>query len=256
MSDLKPKPKRKKITGRRCCLPHCRKSKRDNANYRFFKFPEYDSPLFMQWVENCNLSEEFVSNSSSLILCQDHFAKAAIGKKFLKRGTLPEYFLSTKYQGAVSDSTESQDVDLSVLKSPARKRKRSDSPPDICRQCHKTIKDLKNVQQKYSVTKKRENVKKKQVIELKKENVNLRKEINRLKAKQKDSFDDYVKDINLNENEKIFIKMIVKDKNGTNTRWEISEKLFAQAIFYRSTSTYLFLRDSLHLHLPYTSGAI
>lgn len=68
------------------------------------------------------------------------------------------------------------------------------------------------------------------------------------------SLQSEVDKLNINENEKIFCKILIKQNRGTNARWHDCEKKFAQSIYYRSTSTYLFLRDILKLNLPSPSS--
>lgn len=68
------------------------------------------------------------------------------------------------------------------------------------------------------------------------------------------SFQSEVDKLNINHNERVFCKILMKQNRGTNSRWDDCEKKFAQSIYYRSTSTYLFLRDILKLSLPSPSS--
>lgn len=240
--------KRAQISGNKCSLPHCQKSRRDFPALKLFRFPEKEPTILMKWAEKCQFTEDFVASTSSLFLCQDHFCPDDIGIKYLRRGTIPDRNLGNEH------GCDNDEIDFSAIRSPPRKRPRSQSPAEICRQCHRSTKTLKCFQKKYASFKKLADERQERIKMLRRENSNLKRKVIRLEVKSKKNILSEIEKMNLTGNEKILAKMLLKEKKGTNMRWNDSEKLFAQSIYYRSTSTYMFLRDSLELNLPSPSS--
>lgn len=123
--------------GNKCSLPHCCRSKRVYPEMKLFRFPNFDSPLFKVWAEKCHFDEEFVANFPLLFLCDKHFSSDLIGKRYLKRGAVPTLNITNNDSADIGETQK--EVDLSMLKSPPRKRKRSESPISKCFNCQKNV---------------------------------------------------------------------------------------------------------------------
>ncbi|GBP00715.1 hypothetical protein EVAR_72195_1 [Eumeta japonica] len=116
--NLSPADPRK--SGSRCCLQHCRKSRRTFPYMKLFTFPHIDSPLFKQWAGKCNLDEQLIKNSSKLFLCERHFPVDCIGKRYLKRGAVPSLHLCETDEIVQNMESESYFENIVCLpKSPA-----------------------------------------------------------------------------------------------------------------------------------------
>ena len=62
-SEIKKKPS--SISGTKCCLPHCGKSKRSIPGLKIFRFPYSNTVLLKQW---CNFDEYFLERSPTLYI--------------------------------------------------------------------------------------------------------------------------------------------------------------------------------------------
>lgn len=240
----------KQLAGNKCSLPYCRRSKRDFPDLKLFKFPPVQSPMFFSWVEKCGFTEEFVAKSANLFLCDRHFCPEDIGKRKLKLGTVPKFFSEGENVRLVE--YEHSDLDLTLLRPPTRKRKRSVSPASRCVQCHKNMKAVSYYQAQNRILNKKLHKKQEKIKALRNENIKFKRAnlSHAVKFEKKEVDASVVDTLDVSQNEKILVKMLLKTKRGKGSSWTIEEKLFAQTICYRSTSTYLFLRDVLGLHLP------
>jgi len=217
---------RRLLSGNKCSLAHCKKSKRDFPGIKLFKLPSNDDFLFIEWAKQCGFTEDFVANSGSLFLCEDHFLPENIGQRYLKKGAIPVQNLSRPME-----KVENTEEDPNLFQSPPRKRIRSESPAESCRQCHRHVTTLKAFQKIIILNKKNLQYKKKRLELLEKENVNLKKRVERLKQKVSKNFVSEIDSMALSENENILVKMLIKEKSGRRVRWNTTEKLFAQSIF-------------------------
>ena len=52
--SLETQGKSSRGAGNKCFLPHCRRTRREYPGLRFFKFPEFGTPLYKKWAELCN----------------------------------------------------------------------------------------------------------------------------------------------------------------------------------------------------------
>ncbi|XP_030570138.1 uncharacterized protein LOC115769454 isoform X2 [Drosophila novamexicana] len=164
---------RSQISGSRCSLPHCQKSRRDYPSIKLFKFPVKDPAIFKQWAQICNFSEDFLAKASSLFLCQYHFSPDKIGIRFLKPGSIPDRNLSP----GISCTTDENPSNL--VKLPPRKRKK---PAELCRQCPKKSTMLKIYQNQYLLFRNTAEVRKLRIYELKRENNTLKQKIMQLRG--------------------------------------------------------------------------
>jgi len=160
-----------------------------------FRFPERDPTMLIRWGEKCQFTEDFVASTSSLFLCQDHFSPVDIGVKYLKKGAIPDRNL-IKYK-----SCNNADINLNAVRSPPRKRHRSQSPVEVCRQCHKNPKTLKVFQKKYFRFKKLSDERQIRIKMLRKENSNLKRKLVRLESKTEKNIYSEIDKINLTGNE-------------------------------------------------------
>lgn len=246
--------------GNKCSLPHCGRSRRSFPEMKLFRFPYFDSPLFKEWVEKCNIDEQFVERSPLLFLCDRHFTLDCIGKKYLKRGAVPSLHLFDSNESISIEERQycvgNEDIDLSLLRSPPSKYRRLQSPPSLCTNCQKNIKNEAYYRKMYFKLFKKLNTTKKEIRKLKSKNETLKRRIKIIEKKINDTkpIDDEIDGLNINPNEKTFCKILIKQNRGTDARWEDREKSFAQSIYYRSTSSFLFLRNTLKLNLPNPSS--
>lgn len=216
-----------------------------------------DSPLFKKWAEKCNFDEQFIANSSLLFLCDKHFSLELIGKKFLRRGAVPSLYLTENNEDMSVEGIEVySENDLQLFRSPPQTRRGSKSPSPLCTNCEKNVKNEALYRKKYYNIIKKLNTKMLTIRDLRSKNESLKKRVTVMEKKLqlKKSIESEIDELHINPHEKTLCKMLIKQNRKSNARWEDQERNLAESIYYRSTSTYLFLRNTLKLNLPSLSS--
>lgn len=75
----------KRRSGVKCIVRSCRRSYRNGSPVKMFRFPKKES-LRRQWIEKCGLPRDFKMRA---VICDSHFEKKSIGKRFLKSNVVP-----------------------------------------------------------------------------------------------------------------------------------------------------------------------
>ena len=134
-----------------------------------------------------------------------------------------------------------------------------EQPP--CNNCLRNIKNENYYRLKYFTLLKTIQSKDTQISELKRKCNNYLRKIKRShlklssKHKQKTSIEDHINNSNIDENAKNICKMLLSTRSR-NQKWPDEQKSIAQNIYYHSTRTYKYLRDSLNLNLPSISSLV
>lgn len=235
--------------GTKCSLSHCLKSQRTHPNIKIFKFPPAETEMGNIWRELCG----FDSDKTNIFLCQDHFQAEDIGKKYLKRHSIPSLYLSM----IVEESDVLTLNEIGKLESPYRIRRQSSSPMGVCSSCLKNIQNCEKYRSKCNSYGKKYNSLILKLRKAKQEINKLQRQVRKLKIIspkiKRNQVSNMIDNLEINKNSKTFAKMLVKSKN-VRIQWDQEEKTVAQNIFYRSQSGYNFLREGLLLNLPHKAS--
>ena len=122
---------------------------------------------------------------------------------------------------------------------------KSDEDSFMCQKCLKSEKLIQFYKRKLKKCQRNFRV-------LKSNNSNIKRVLNRMKLKHNKlkKIDDHIDNLNVNEMTKNVCKLLVKE----DFYYDEKDKLFAQSLFYKSASTYRYLRDQMNLKLPSTSS--
>ncbi|XP_030565509.1 zinc finger protein 888-like [Drosophila novamexicana] len=126
----------KRRSGVKCIVKSCRRSYRNGSPVKMFRFPKKES-LRRQWIEKCGLPRDFKMRA---VICDSHFEKESIGKRFLKSNVVPtlnlfdpsdaNIVISKKLGGITICKDDDTIEDISICRSFV------DTPPDVeCRAC-------------------------------------------------------------------------------------------------------------------------
>ncbi|XP_064540527.1 zinc finger protein 84-like [Drosophila montana] len=97
----------KRRSGVKCIVKSCRRSYRNGSPVKMFRFPKKES-LRRQWIENCGLPHDF---NMRAFICDLHFEKKSIGKKFLKSNVVPTLNLFDPSDSNIDISKELDNID-------------------------------------------------------------------------------------------------------------------------------------------------
>lgn len=182
---------------------------------------------------------------------------------FISYPSIPKPKIKTFTKQNISSDNDVSLEDLNKFKSPIKKRKLScsnnDELPDAltCKNCLQSEKNLLYYRKKCSEADQKLNTLQLKHKYLKKSYSNLKyklkKKSNILKT-EKASLSkeiDKIKSINVSENAKLFSKTILCSRPK---EYSLQQRNLCLNIFYKSSSTYIFLRNRLKLNLPSVSS--
>lgn len=149
--------------------------------------------------------------------------------------------------------------DITCLPEPASAMHiESDIEPPPCNTCLQNIKNENYYRLNYNKLLKTVQSKDREIRELKKKCNNYSRKFKRTKVsikKSKPNINDDINKLPIDENAKNFCKMLTISR-FKNQKWPEEQKIIAQNIFYRSSSSYKYLRESLNFNLPSKSSLI
>lgn len=77
---------------KKCCLPHCRRTRSQDVNLSLYRFPR-DEVLLQRWCYNLRLDPNIYRGKNHKI-CSAHFVKEALGLRKLSPGECFKFFIS------------------------------------------------------------------------------------------------------------------------------------------------------------------
>lgn len=263
-----------KICGIKCAVNSCTASRRSNPETKFFAFPS-DKDLFNVWISKCGLNESNLPKR--LQVCEKHFNPELIGKRKLKKKSVPEFYL--KYQDLKTDGEVPErfqnintysikpidDVCSSAMISSFHEYDNISSTimtekENIAVTCNNCLVNIKNCfyyKRKYEESVKIIQSLKDKIVLGRKQKFNFnRLSMQRLKNKinqlRKKPLSIQIESLpNLSSHAKEFGKMILSKKPK---EWPMEQKKLAQQIYFKSPSCYNFLREILNFQMPSKSS--
>lgn len=264
-----------------CAVRNCKATKRAFPNKTFFGFPSNSSLLFNDWIEKCGLDANNLNKS--LKVCEDHFPDEFKLQNRLKQGTVPSLnignFLETDelfnvkdpikiknvYPSCTQAGSSSMDLTLEEFETfePPYKKTLTEYSLDepCCTNCETQTKNCAYYRsQYYAIDREMENLKmvvqqkNMKIRSLSLKNRYLRKTNKFIKLAHNTNIKDKINNLSyVEEHVKELGKMLLVRKCKTS-KWSQPQRFLAQNIFFRSATTYRYLKNILKCRLPAVSS--
>lgn len=247
---------------RRCCIIGCNTVSTDTGR-RLFSFPPKNTLRYEEWLKLCWESFENISILKQPKICDLHFESQYFGKSKLYPHSIPSLKLSEideQVEETVNQNDECNDLkleDLNYLSSfPISST--STAIEATCKFCHKREENLQYYRRREGKLLKENNRLKSLIKNLKTLCKSFKCKIKRIKMKtirgstkaNSQNIMNEMDSLEVNSNTKTFCKMLL----GLNRQYSSEEKILSQAIFFKSSAVYNFLREKLKLRLPSLSS--